>query len=228
MKKSNRCSRTWFLTALAPCLLTCLLVLPPTAGANPIIAVEEDDPPALFNRLQLRAGGVVMAPEEDLVGIGYQLGLAGYWSLTPWAALELGGQHQAETLSYESDSDYRVTSQTFHFGGRLLWPPERALYASAAARWYRGRLSVDDTGSEFSGLRVAYNWYEAGVHVKPNRFGTEASITLRYYEWANDDEQWTVTGEWLLPGREWSLGIDGEVAIEQDFFQVGVSANRRF
>ncbi|MCH8552460.1 MAG: hypothetical protein LAT62_11020 [Natronospirillum sp.] len=228
MKNPNCFTRPRPLAALIPCLLTCLLAYPSTVGANPVIAVDEDDPPALFNRLQLRGGGVVIAPEEDLVGIGYQLGLAGYWMLAPWAALELGGQHQSETLTFESDSEYRVTQQTLHYGGRLLWPTERVIYGSAAARWYRGRLSVDDTGSEFSGLRVAYNWYEAGLHAKPQRSGTEAGITLRYYEWANDDDQWTVTGEWLLPGREWSLGLDGEVAIDQDFFQVGVSANRRF
>lgn len=196
--------------------------------ANPVIAVEEANTPALFNRLQVRGGGVATLPDDDLTGLGYQLGAAGYWVLVPWAVLELGGQYQAETFSHDSDSDYRLSTRGFHYGGRLLWPPGRGLYASLGGRWHRGQLSVDDAGSDFSNMRLAYNWYEAGLHLNPDRHGTEAGVTLRYYEWANDDDQWTVAGEWMLPGEEWSLGLDGEVALEQDFFQVGVSINRRF
>ena len=202
--------------------------LPAQVLANPVIAEDEADTPALFNRVRLRGGGVATLPNDELTGLGYQLGLAGYWVMVPWAVLELGVQHQAETFTHESDSEYRLVTRAFHYGGRLLWPSDRALYGSLGARWHRGQLSVDDAGSDFSNMRLAYNWYEAGLHLNQDGEGSEAGVTLRYYEWANDEVQWTVTGEWLLPGEEWSLGLDGEVALEQDFFQVGVSANRRF
>ncbi|TGG91340.1 hypothetical protein E4656_16610 [Natronospirillum operosum] len=208
--------------------LSLLYLVAVPAQANPVIASEEAQVPTLFDRLQLRLGGIAMQPADDLDGIGYQLGLSGYWMLSPWAVLELGGAYQGERFSYDSSDDYDVTSYWGHYGGRLLWPPAEPVYLSVAARWHRGRLTVHDAGSAYENMRLAYEWYEGGLHLNPSSFGAEVGVSLRYYDWANDDREWSVVAEWLLPGRDWLVGIDGETTMNQNRVHVGLSVNRRF
>lgn len=183
-----------------------------------------NEPPGSFNRVKIQLAGGVGEPAEGVSSDTYLLAASGYWALSEWWVLELGGGQQWDTFSNEAGDEYDVVARFAHFGGRLLVPTESALTLSAAWRRYRGRLMPDDEDN----LRLGYDWGELGLHLFPEHGPGEWTATLRQYWWANDDRLLVVAGEFLSNQAPWAFGLDTEVALDRSLIQVGASINYRF
>ena len=183
-----------------------------------------EEPPGTFNRVKAQLAGGFGEPADGITSDTYLVSVAGYWRLTDWSVLELGGGQQWDTFSDEAGEEYDLQARFAHFGGRLFLPSESALTVSGALRRYRGRLLLADEER----LRLGYDWGELGIHLFPEQGLGEWTATLRQYWWANDERLLVMTGEFLSNHAPWAFGLDTEVALDQSLVQLGASINYRF